>query len=174
MKLWLFFALVAVRSVASQPEDIRSLSGRFAASADVPGAAEESPSFRFRIRLWIENIATKERTKLYTGVQGFRWAIAWCADDVLIVYTTDREEDSRPWAYEFTKEGRPSMREPTAAELEIGKRAYDAKYRLKEGPNKPSATLAIRPFSDASPAFATEACALVATSSALAASMANL
>jgi hypothetical protein len=134
MKIWAFCTLVTVSCFASQSEESRSPSGRFVVRADVPGRAEESPSFAFRVRLWVEDTATKEKTKLYTGVQGDMWAIVWSPDDALIVYTADREDASRPWVFEFTKDGK--MRKPTVAELEIGEKAYVAKYPKRKEPNQ--------------------------------------
>jgi len=109
-----------------QAAPLVSPSGAFSATTEISGD-EAGPTRRLCVRLRVTDIVAKREVTFQTGASDVqRWAAAWSASNSLVLYSSD----IGTVAYDM-KDGQIAERTPDAAELQVGRKAYEEKYGRK-------------------------------------------
>ena len=109
-----------------QATPLVSPSGALSAKTEISGD-EAGPSRRLCVRLRVTDVVAKHELAFQTGASDVqKWAVAWSPSNTLVLYSSD----AGTMAYEI-KGGQVVERVPDAAELEVGRKAYEGKYGRK-------------------------------------------
>ena len=102
---------------------LSSPSGAFIVSPEISGA-EAGPTRRGCVLLQITDTKNKRTLRLQTGASDYqKWALAWSPTDTLVLYSSD----IGTLAYDV-QSGQILEREPSPAEKDFGREAYEKKY----------------------------------------------
>ena len=119
----LLLLCLLVAGCSRQAAPLVSPSGAYSVATEISGD-EAGPTRRLCVRLRVTDLVASREITFQTGASDVqKWAAAWSSSNALVLYSSD----IGTMAYDI-KDGRVTERVPAAAELEVGRKAYQQKY----------------------------------------------
>lgn len=129
-KLFVLIAVVGILVVVYNSWAIAapvSPSGAYLVRPEISGDEELRPGRRLCVRLRFVDRATRKETVFQTGASDvMKWAIAWSANETMVLYSSD----IGIYAYDIHN-GVVTERLATEPEEAVGRRAYEKRYGRK-------------------------------------------